>query len=55
VALANYPEAPIAVTKVDTLSSLTSMYVQWESNLGDELYVLGYELWMDNSDGYFQL
>lgn len=55
VMFADYPKAPKTPVKVDSKSSLDSIYVEWEiESEGDELNVLGYLLWMDSgSDGRF--
>lgn len=51
-----YPVAPAAPTKVDSMSSLESIFVQWNHiQSGDELNVIGYEVWMDTAqDGFFK-
>lgn len=55
IALADYPVAPTVLSKNDALSSLTSIYLDWEDVPFTEISVLGYELWMDSgSDGFFK-
>ena len=54
VALLNPPAAPLAPAKLDEHSTLTSIYLAWSDSAGNELNVVGYELWMDSgSDGLF--
>jgi hypothetical protein len=57
VKFSQYPQAPTIPLKVDSLSSLESIYLQWGiENSGDELFVIGYQLWGDSgSDGLFSL
>ena len=55
-ALADYPVAPDAPTKVDLDSSLTSIYLEWPHVAHTEVNVIGYQLFMDaGSDGYFRM
>ena len=43
-------------TKVDLLSSLTSIYVTWDPLIANDLNVLGYLLYMDSgNDGDFKV
>jgi hypothetical protein len=52
----NYPSKPTTPTKVDLLSSLTSIYVTWDPLIANDLNVLGYVLYMDSeNDGDFNV
>jgi hypothetical protein len=56
VVIADYPQAPTVPSKVDTSSSLTSIYLEWEQTASTQVNVIGYELWMDQgSNGLFHL
>ena len=47
-ALALYPDAPTNLIKVDGLSTLTSIYLQWDIVADYEVSVIGYEVWMES-------
>jgi len=52
----NYPSKPTTPTKVDLMSSLTSIYVTWDPLIVNDLNVLGYILYMDSeNDGDFKV
>jgi hypothetical protein len=53
VALADYPVAVAPALKNDLKSSLTSISVEWLDVPFTQVAVLGYEVWMDQSDGLF--
>lgn len=55
VAVADYPSAPAPVTKDNRLSSLHSIAVMWDEVAFTQIGILGYELWMDDSNGLFTL
>jgi hypothetical protein len=56
VALINYPAKPSAPIKIDSLSTLTSIFVTWDQMAANDLNVIGYKLWMDSGNhGDFQV
>jgi len=55
IVLNDYPAAPEAPIKVDSQSTIDSIFLKWENVPGYELNLVGYELWMDSgSDGFFK-
>ena len=55
-ALASYPDAPTNVIKVDELSSVDSIYLQWDIVEDYEVNVIGYRVWMESDqNGQFVL
>lgn len=54
IALADYPDAPASPVKVNSMSSESSIYVEWSDVAFTQINVIGYELWMDQgSNGFF--
>ena len=55
-ALAALPLAPLTPTKVDSLSTLTSIYVTWPLVPAADVNTLGYRLYLDSgNDGNFTM
>jgi hypothetical protein len=47
IALADYPIAPQPPTKIDTSSSISSIFVKWLNVPSTQIDVVGYQLWID--------
>ena len=55
-ALAVYPDAPLNLVKVDNMSSMTSIYLNWDIQDDYETNVIGYQVWMESDqNGEFVL
>ena len=55
-ALAEYPAAPTGLKKVDALSTIDSIYLQWEIVADYEVNVIGYQVWMESGhNGLFTM